>query len=296
MSAAFVAAVFFALSAVLGRRSLQAVGPFRANVGRLLVGTACLGLYAHTLGQGWSGAGRGWLLGSGAIGMGLGDVALFMALGLIGSRLSVLMTQCLAAPIAIAVEWLWLGTALSPRQLAASAVILVGVGVALAPSGEDARGAAHHPIGLAWGLLAAVGQGLGAVFSRKAAALGLAAGLSVDGGTAAYQRICGGLGFTLAYFLVRSWLGQAPGGPARPKPPARAYGWVVANTCAGAIIGVSCYQWALATTPSGLVLPIVALTPLAIIPMSALSEGDRPTVRSVAGAVIAVGGAMALAH
>ena len=255
---------------------------------------ACLGLYAHAFGQGWSGAGRGWLLGSGAIGMGLGDVALFMALGLLGSRLAVLMTQCLAAPVAILVEWLWLGTELSGRQLAASAVILVGVGVALAPSRSDVRAATPSVSGLAWGLLSAVGQGLGAVFSRKAAALGLVHGGSVDGGTAAYQRICGGFAFTLVYFGIRAFL-RVEGDPPRQAPPASAYGWVVANTVAGAILGVSCYQWALATTPSGIVLPIVALTPLAIIPMSAWAEGDRPTGRSIAGAMVAVAGAVALA-
>jgi len=43
------------------------------------------------------------------------------------------------------------------------------------------------------------------------------------------------------------------------------------------------------------VLPIVAITPLVIIPFSTYLEGERPTVRSLVGGVIAVAGAVALA-
>ena len=47
---------------------------------------------------------------SGIIGMGIGDLGVYAALPLLGSRITVLMTQCLAAPIAAVGEWLWLGT------------------------------------------------------------------------------------------------------------------------------------------------------------------------------------------
>ena len=40
------------------------------------------------------------------------------------------------------------------------------------------------------------------------------------------------------------------------------------NTLGGPVLGVSCYQWALSTTPSGIVLPIVATVPLAVIPFA----------------------------
>ena len=52
---------------------------------------------------------------------------------------------------------------------------------------------------------------------------------------------------------------------------------------------------ALKTTPTGVVLPIVALTPIVIIPFARYTEGERPTVRSILGSVIAVAGAAALA-
>jgi drug/metabolite transporter (DMT)-like permease len=44
------------------------------------------------------------------------------------------------------------------------------------------------------------------------------------------------------------------------------------------------------------VLPIVALCPIAIIPLSWWLEGDRPTPRSLAGGAVAVACAIALAR
>ncbi|MFA5264632.1 MAG: hypothetical protein WC378_12495 [Opitutaceae bacterium] len=49
------------------------------------------------------------------------------------------------------------------------------------------------------------------------------------------------------------------------------------------------------TTPSAIVLPIVACTPLVIVPLSYWIEGEHPTKRSLLGGVVAVGGAIALA-
>jgi len=69
---------------------------------------------------------------------------------------------------------------------------------------------------------------------------------------------------------------------------------MLVNALCGPTIGVSCYQWALATTPSGIVLPIVATTPLVIIPFSYWLEGDRPSRRSIVGGLIAVSGVVAL--
>ena len=57
---------------------------------------------------------------------------------------------------------------------------------------------------------------------------------------------------------------------------------------------MSCFQWALFTTPSGIVRPVVACAPLVIVPLSYWIEGERPTQRSLASSAIAVVGAVAL--
>lgn len=334
MLPAFLTTLCFAMSGVLAHRSIRHLGPNRANLGRLLVAALVLAIIAHTVGGGFSGGAVLWFFISGVVGFGLGDWGLFRALPLLGSRLSLLMTQCLAAPMAIAAERLWLGTVLGSVQLAFVAVVLVGIAIALAPRrAETAAGEAPAAvggrrliIGLLWGLLAAGGQAGGAVISRHAYALMEAAGTSLDGLTATYQRVLGGLVFTVLLLLIMRWrhgdraeigIPTAVAAPAAraaghdaPRlstvtaPPAaaapsgstrRAAPWVVANALAGPVIGVSCFQWALQTTPSGLVLPIVALTPLVIIPLSFLLEGDRPSPRALLGGLVAVLGAAGLA-
>jgi drug/metabolite transporter (DMT)-like permease len=126
-----------------------------------------------------------------------------------------------------------------------------------------------------------------------------AAGESVSnvtfGLTSAYERLLAGLAFTLLWFWVLRLLRKLP--PSRPEAPADARApwlWTLANGLAGPVAGVGCYQWALATTPSGVVLPIVATAPLLSIPIAFWLEGDRPSRRSIVGGVLAVAGCVAL--
>ena len=301
MLASFLAATFFALNATCASHSVRASGSARANLGRLIVAAAVLGLFAHTLGHGFTSASVGWFFLSGLIGMGLGDLGVYGALPLLGSRLTVLMTQCLAAPIAALGEWLWLDTRLTGAQLLWGLVVLAGVIVALLPSRAHPPQVALKPIGFLFGLLAAAGQGLGALVSRKGGLVADAAGELSHNATfglnAAYHRILAGLVFTALWFLALRCSRKLP---ARPEPDAtpparrRARMWILANGLAGPVLGVGCYQWALATTPSGIVLPIAATAPLLSIPIAFWLEGDRPTRRSLIGGVIAVAGCIAL--
>lgn len=297
-----LAAFFFALNATCATHSVRASGPVRANLGRLVVAALILGLFAHTVGHGFASASTTWFFLSGVIGMGLGDLGVYGALPLLGSRLTVLMTQCLAAPIAALGEWFWLGTRLSAFQMLWGAVILGGVMLALMPSRASPPRVQVRPIGFLFGLLAAAGQGFGALVSRKgvevAAAAGEAAHNATFGLSAAYHRILAGLVFTALWFLLLKSMGRLTPPPAHSTATAgarrRTAWWVFANGLIGPVLGVGCYQWALATNPSGLVLPIVAITPLIAIPLTYWLEGERPTRRSLLGGAVAVAGAVAL--
>ena len=59
---------------------------------------------------------------------------------------------------------------------------------------------------------------------------------------------------------------------------------------AGPTLGVACFQWALQSNKSGVVLPIVALTPLVVMPFARYLEGEKPTGRSIIGGIVAVTG------
>ena len=299
MVASFLAAFFFALNATCASHSVRALGALRANLSRLIVATILLALFAHTIGHGFTSASVGWFFLSGLIGMGLGDLGVYGALPMLGSRLTVLMTQCLAAPIAALGEWLWLGTRLTTLQIFWGSVILVGVAVAIMPSKSSPPKVHVRPIGFLFGLIAAAGQGFGALVSRKGVTVATAAGEHVAnvtfGLTAAYHRILAGVVFIAVWVLVLRLLRRLSAAPVINAAERRTSRfWVLANGLAGPVAGVGCYQWALATTPGGLVLPIAATAPLLSIPIAFWLEGDRPTRRSIVGAVIAVTGCIAL--
>lgn len=293
MLAAAFTTLFFSLSVVFGARSARLLGPQRANLGRITIATVLLGIWAHGFGSGLGGPGLSWFFFSGVIGFGLGDMALFGALPRIGPRLSILLTQCLAAPIAAVVEWTWLGTTLRAADVACASVILSGVAIALAPDRGHVIPARTFWIGALFGVGSAFGQALGAVISRKAIAVGTAAGFPIDGGTAAYQRAIGGVLLTwLAAAIFRARTTAQP-----PSAPRWREGWLfmLANALAGPSLGVGCYQLALKAKGSGIVLPIVATSPLVTIVLSWWLDRIRPTRRAVLGGLVAVAGAVALA-
>ena len=227
-----------------------------------------------------------------------------------------LLCLCLAAPLGALMEWAWLGTRLSLYQILWGVTILVGVFAALAPETRATIGPRAWGVGILLGAIAAFGQGSGAVLTRKAFDVARQAGQHIDGGTAAYQRILGGLLLTVVVLLINHWRkgrtkavfrveGVPPsnrGQDARDMPPGtnrpwrQAWPWVVANALAGPALGVACYQWALAIAPTGIVLAIVATTPLVVIPFTMILDGERPTTRSLAGGAVAVLGAAALAY
>jgi drug/metabolite transporter (DMT)-like permease len=299
MLPAFLTTVLFAISAVSANRMAKILGGIEANFWRITLATLLLGLWAHSFGRGLSGDAFPFFLLSGCVGFGIGDLALYQALPRIGSRLSIMLVHCLAAVFAAVTEWIWLGTKLSPLQMIWSATILAGVSLALAPSKHLELTPRVLTTGILYGIGAAFGQGFGAVLSRKAYQVADLAREPIDGMSAAYQRILAGwVVAAVSLILLKQharWKneGEALGEP-RASKWSLAWYWVVINAFAGPTLGVSCFQWALATTPTGIVLPIVATTPLVIIPFARVMEGEQPTTRSLIGGVIAVMGAAAL--
>jgi drug/metabolite transporter (DMT)-like permease len=312
MGPAFLTVLLWSYCVIATRRSVVQLGENQANVARILVAVVSLGVIAHFWGWGLGGGGLLFFFLSGVVGFGIGDIGLFYALPRIGSRLTLLMAQCLAAPIAGFAEWWWLGTTLSWGQVLAVAIILLGVVIAVGFSGGSGTvgnaGRMTFLIGIAFGLLAAVGQGVGAVLSRKAyvdaaavdgwvGAEGITGGILM-GATSGYQRLLGGtlviVTFYLASLVVKSWRTRAR------KPYSQESAWskgkyILLTAYSGPVLGIICFQWALASTPSAIVQPIIAMTPLAVLPMTALLEGERPSRQSIIGSVISVGGVILLA-
>jgi drug/metabolite transporter (DMT)-like permease len=302
MFAAFLTTIFFSISVICGHRSAKIIGGSSANFWRLVSATIMLSFWAFIFGTGISGSTFPLLFLSGAIGIGVGDVALFQALPRLGPGLTMMLTRCLAPPFAALIEWLWLGTKLSGMQIVYGLVILLGVGIYLAPGKNPHLARKAIMGGILFSILAALGDAIGVVISRKAYVSLEAHHGTIDGGTAAFQRILGGLLVAGVGLLVAKW--HTAKNPAAspdetsflPSPAKwrKAIPWILANSFAGQTIGVSCYQLALQTTKSGIVLPIVATTPLVAMPLAYVIEKEKITLHSVIGGIIAVAGLVGL--
>jgi drug/metabolite transporter (DMT)-like permease len=300
--AALLTTVLFSISAVCGHRSARLIGGTEANFWRAALATFFLAIWSYGFGQGLAGVALPYFLLSGLLGIGVGDVAFFQALPRLGPRLSVLLVHCLTAPLGALVEWLWLGTTLTWRQMLFGAITLVGVGIALTPGRNLRLTRRELAIGVAAGVLAALGGAGGAVYSRKAYAVLHATGEHLDAVNAGYQRMLAGVlvaGICLLLVKRREFRVQA-------RAPQRlvaevslrkwrgVWHWILLNALAGQTLGVSCMQWAFETTPAGVVLSIIALSPIVVIPIALVVEGERPGIQSLIGGAVAVAGVIAL--
>lgn len=301
MFAALLTTFFFALSGVTGQRTAVRLGGLWGNFVRLLIAAAALGVVvALAFPDSVRGPSFSWFLASGVIGFGLGDIALFLAYERIGSRLTILLNLCMAPLFAMMVEWLWLGNAVTPQVVGLALLILAGVALAVRPgerirSGKRKERRGSFPAGIVFALLAGFGQGAGAVVSRKAEEVAASTGVEVSGISAAFQRVLAGLAVAAVAVLLVRILGRRAWWKDWRSPLDRGLApWLLGAALFGPVIGVSCFQWALQSESSGVVLAVVAATPIVMMPLSALTEGDRPTPLAVLGAVIAVTGVVLL--
>lgn len=298
MFPAILTAVLFAFSAVFSQRATRIFGAVPANAYRLCIAGAVLGLVTWIVdaSRGVSSLHaetyRRYFL-SGAVGFGIGDIALFLAYARLGSRLTILINWCAAALFAAGGD-LWLrDRALSIPQWAGVAGIMGGLAVALWPGREATR--RIPAAGVLFAALAGMGMGMGTVLSGQANDLAAALKVDVHGISQAFQRCTAGIAAgLLALVFVNRFL------PARrPEDADRKWRhkpfWLLSTALCGPVIGVSCYQWALLTLgSSAMVVSLAATSTLLVIPLARMVEKDRPAGRQLAGTLIAAAGVIAL--
>ena len=296
MLAAFLATILFSLSAISGRRLSHYISGTQANLARLLVASLVLGAFSHLVGFGVRGVAFPILFLSGCVGFGIGDLSMFQAYPRIGARRTIVLIQCLAAPFGALIEWLWLHHLPTPAQGFYGLIILAGVGIAIMPAKTEAQPTQGVVAGTLFGILSGLCQGSSAVISRKAYEVAKNAGQPfhtvTDGINAAYQRILGGILISALFLAYLKIVHKST--PGDKNNWRGGWRWVPAAAMAGPALGVSCYQWALMTNATSIVLPIVATTPLVVMPLAHFIEGDRITWRTLVGGILAVAGVIGL--
>lgn len=283
--AALATAVCWTVSALSFEDAGKKVGSLPVNWIRLVLGFLFL--------SGFSGISRGvlfpwdagfhawvWLSVSGLIGFVLGDLFLFQAFVLVGSRVAMLI-MATVPPITAVMGWLLMGERLSRLDLGGMVLTMGGISLVILRRRRPGERSAQswNPRGIVYAFLGALGQAGGLVLSK----FGMA---SYNAFAATQIRVLTGIiGFTLVCSLHRDWSQIALALRHR-----RAMTTISLGSFFGPFLGVSLSLLAAQMTTTGVAATIMALVPLFIIPPSVVFFGDKVGLMDVGGALIAVTG------
>lgn len=287
--AALGAAALWACTALAIEGAVRRIGSLTVNLIRLVFafGFLCL--------AGWLFRGQPlpvdatphawlWLTISGLVGFTFGDLCLYRAFLVLGSRLSTLLMS-LVPPLTALIGWLALGETLTPRDLLGMTLTVGGIAWAVLertkPAAGEAHGLSRHvtPGGIALGLGGALGQACGLILSK----IGMG---SYDAMAATQVRVLAGLaGYSLLFFALGWWPNVRRGITDR-----KALGLSALGAFFGPFVAVTLSLIAIRATVAGVAASIMALTPVLIIPLVILLRGERVGVGGLAGAVVAVSG------
>jgi drug/metabolite transporter (DMT)-like permease len=286
--AALCAAFCWAVTALASEAAGRRVGSLPLNLVRLPIAFAFLAL------AGWISRGVPlpvdasshawlWLTVSGLIGFSFGDLCLYRAYLLIGSRLSTLMMS-LVPPLTALIGWVALGETLSGRDLLGMSLTMSGIAWAVLdrkPVTPASGGAPVHasPAGLALGLGGAFGQACGLILSKYGM------GSYSPFPSNQIRVLAGFVGFTLIVTSLRMWprVGIA-------LRDGKALGFATLAALFGPFIAVSLSLVAIRATTAGVAASIMATTPIVILPMVVLLRRERVGPGGLGGAVLAVAG------
>jgi drug/metabolite transporter (DMT)-like permease len=280
--AALGTATCWATTGILASDAIRALGAFHFNLIRQVFVTVLLAGIVLASGTptlpGWEGIAV--LAVSGVVGILLGDTLNFAAVGRLGPRRAGAVFA-LNAPLAAVLGWLVLGEALGWQAGLGIAVTVSGV--ALAILGRPASGA-HRlerisgglAAGILFGLGAALGQATGALIARPWMSAGL-------------DPYVGSLIRVGASGLAMGVLAALPVAPPGPRAVSRQVLVLTGLTALiGLLLGMTLFLFALKGSQTGIIATLSATSPVIILPLLWLRTGQRPSLMSWTGAVLAV--------
>lgn len=289
--AALAAASVWAIASVIYSRLGQQISPLVLN---WLKGVIAIGFLLLTLV--WQGAGFpavswqtvGLLFLSGAIGIALGDTFYFESLNDLGARKALLLEAI--APVLTALLaaiflqeqlqlWSWLGIGLTIAGVA----WVVSERVPDTADPEAVLKPSRLKRGIGFGLLAAIGQSGGALFSRAALV-----GSDISPLWSSLVRIVAGVVFLMLWAKVQ----RSPAADismASLRFGARWRGVLGAVTIAaflGTYLGIWLQQTAYKFAPAGIAQTLCSTSPLFVLPI-ALALGETVSLRAMLGVAVA---------
>jgi drug/metabolite transporter (DMT)-like permease len=231
-----------------------------------------------------------WLGLSGIIGLAIGDAFLFRAYLSIGPRLGSLLLS-LSTVFGILEAWLFFGETLRPAQVLGIALALAGIMWVILehrpPSAMagSALPSARPASGIFFGVLAALGQATGLVFSRQ----GMQGNFSPISGNAIRM-----LAAVIALWLVALLQKQAGSTVESLRAHPSALKLIALAALLGPVFGVSLSLLAVQNAPVGIASLLTSLSPIFILPFSHVFFKERLGWQPIAGTLLAMLGVIIL--
>ena len=225
-----------------------------------------------------------WLGLSGFVGYVIGDALLFESFVRIGPRLAMLLMT--AVPIFSALlGFVFLGERLVPLEMAAIAITIAGIGwVVTEKKRPDATGSKADGLGILLGLGGAFGQAAGLLLAKN----GLTDGFSAISGNFIRVSVA-----AVSMAVIMMARGQLMHQFSRLKDRVAAMQLAGASST-GPVLGVILSLVAISHAKIGVAATLMSLSPLVVIPLSAIFLHERITVRAVVGTLVAVVGSVML--
>ncbi len=286
-----IAALFtsfcWSLSAIGFTKSSQQVGSQVTNRVRVLVALIVLiliniALYKQPIPLNAGVSRWVWLSISGIIGLSLGDAFLFAAYREIGPRLGLLLLS-LAPVFGSMIAWVFFGQTLPLVQIIGIVISLAGISwvVWTHQKNNDENVQKITGRGILFGILAALGQAAGLVFSQQ----GMTGSFSPFAGT--LIRMLAAFAALWILAIVQHQAGSSVSMMAQRPAALR---WIIFGALFGPVIGVSSSLLAVQYTGIGVASTLMALPPIFMLPISHFVFKERLNWPTIAGTFIAIVG------
>jgi drug/metabolite transporter (DMT)-like permease len=221
-----------------------------------------------------------WLSLSGFIGFVLGDLFLFRAFIIVGSRISMLIMS-LVPPVTALIGWMVLGEVLSFFNFFGMGLTISGVAFAII--GRDSENKqvkfTHSVKGILYAFGGMLGQAVGLVLSKYGMG-------SYDAFAATQIRVIASIfGFGIILFLFKRWSSIRSAIHNR-----KAILRITVGSFFGPFLGVSLSLLAIQYIATGSASTIMSIVPVLIIPPAVILFKEKVTLKEVLGAILAVTG------
>jgi len=281
--AALSAAVIWAIASIFYTQFGRILTPLVLNLAKSGIAIALVGLTLCLQGNVSTPSSLqalGCLSLSGAIGIGFGDTMFFESLNCFGARRALLM-ESLAPPLTALLALVFLQEHLPPTAWIGILLTIAGVAWVVVERVPNKISGTFRPLrGLGFGLLAALGQAIGAVLSRAALA-----GSDVSPLWSTLIRLTAGVLVLLLWVASQQQCWQ----DFKPLRSKRLILGLIGASFISTFLAIWLQQTSIKYTAAGIAQALSATSPLFVLPI-ALWMGDRVNFRAVGGVVLALGG------